>query len=737
LLLFDLANFVKLKTKIQKEKNMATAASGSAGSLPASSIGNNDTGKSPFLQQQPKFTLDEAIEIHKQTLTTIGREGENGDSSRMFRMITFLLVIFLFLASLSWIFPSKEDDFFDFDKENEIFNLDQMKKFSAVIVCFIAALWMTVKKRLADVKISFGSSGITAEEKLKSKSLTPKQLQLIGADRNENVDLYLNSLKPKVSSSSNATAPLSSPFKKLPVPFTPTPNFNNIGTPQQASTNSGTGLGFSLASASQSTKLGSSSTPVGGISTGAVAITPQSSQRGVGVTGTTPSGLLGKVTSDPNVYSSPNSLVLVQPSPKEQQATGTPSALASGGGNGVQPTKFSQAQQRLSLTGQGTTPSSTTGNKDITNSKLMTLVNSSGFGGGTPIMGSTPGGTPSTSNAAGGTGISTAAPTIIHCDEDAAYNIVQSLKSPNDKRNGEALMEEWVGNLKRALRQYIAEEVLRPLDDIHQKLLREKDFPLPNSSTFTLASLEWEDSRQEPDEMYARYRFAETSPYVSNLLKQRKSLERFVCVRRHADMVHFPKNYVLKRLRTLVSSGENLSGYNWCGGEAFEGKSWSPERLPTDAEILFRIVCVWLDNLLKRNDNDPSFSSYYVKDVDRVDVDELRNQEWVGFLNCGQFVTPQTSSSATGVSRGGKGMIGSPAMSSLLDFNSTYYSGGSTKQFWPHFKFVKRGEIQEVRARRLNLFHCVVLFCYWLREDNIARVQDILSKVFAKQSSHE
>lgn len=696
---------------------LSTAPSSSSSSdvnKQSSTSSSSSNLKSP---QQHKLTLEEALEIHKQTTKTMQQTTAEGEIGSSLRQIVFsaLFVIFVLIV-YSWAF-SFDEEHENIFYENEIFtvNFEVMKRFSAFFVCLIAALWMTITRRLHDVKVSYFSK----EKDETNKNLTPKQLKLIGANPNENVDLYLNAIK---SASKQTDVPVS-PFKKLPIPFTP--NFSD-GTPQASGP--GAGGGSALSSSQAANKV--TSTPSGAISSSGavVAVTPQSIRGAGGVSSSvggasgTPSGLLGKkLTSD--VYSSPNSFVLVQPSPgTKDQAT---SSTVTPGGGGFQ-------QQKSSITN---TPSSTS-KSNGTNSNLKTLVNSNTFG--TPSMGgpnlslASPGpgvgaGTPGL--ASGTTATSTSVVSVnagIHCDEDAAYNIVQSLKSKEDKKSGEVLMDEWVGNLKRALRQYIAEEVLKPLDEIHEKLLREKDFPLPNSSTFTLQSLEWEDIRQEPEEMYARYRFAETSPYISILLKQRKLLERFMCVRRHADMVHFPRNYVLKRLRTLVSSGETLSGYNWCGGEAFEGKSWSPERLPTDAEIIFRIVCVWLDNLLQRDESGPSFSSYYVKDEDRVDVDELKNQEWVGFLNCGKFVTPPQQTRPRS-----KGMVGSPA----LDFNANYYSGSSSKQFWPHFKFVNRGEIQEVRARRLNVFHCIILFCYWLREQNIARVQEILSKVFAKQST--
>jgi len=310
-------------------------------------------------------------------------------------------------------------------------------------------------------------------------------------------------------------------------------------------------------------------------------------------------------------------------------------------------------------------------------------------------------------------------------DEEAANAIIQRI-GVGEQQSGAVLMEAWVSNLKQAMRTYIERQVLEPLDRVHRALASIRRSP-HEEPMFSIASLEWdEDPRRQQEDLQLRFNFVQNVPEYAALLRTRKDLERFLTVQRRANMVPFPKKYVLARLRSLVES-DSLAGYDWCGGEDIRGggERWTADVFPTDAEILFRVFCVWMETLVKRDEMD-SFSKEYVRDAGGAEggasVDELREKQWTGFLNYGRV------SSAT-----------RPTLSTPMLFASpgTGVSSGdfsSSPQYWPHYKLMVKGVVWEVKARRLNLFHAIVLFLYVLKVNNIGRIQEIIQDVFRKSA---
>lgn len=301
-------------------------------------------------------------------------------------------------------------------------------------------------------------------------------------------------------------------------------------------------------------------------------------------------------------------------------------------------------------------------------------------------------------------------------DEQAASALVDQVE-----KEGNFNMDDAVSNFKRALYEYIKSEVLGRLDDVHDKLAAIK---VNSNQWYPRTVLEWEELKdvQEMHSFQIETLSMTDRQELRRLMKQRKQLEKYFEVKRRGNMVPFPRNYVLKRLRNLIKNGKEFSAFRSFGGETFNrgtaaATEWNSDELPTDAEILFRIVCVWFDKCLKRemvgsledSVEEDSFSLLHVRE--EAAATTTANREWWGFVACGTSTSTSTAAASMDM------------LSPLA--HSTFH---------PHWKVMVGGKVWEVCYGRSNLFHAVVLFLYSLRANVVdGRVNDIVTEVFGKQ----
>ena len=293
-------------------------------------------------------------------------------------------------------------------------------------------------------------------------------------------------------------------------------------------------------------------------------------------------------------------------------------------------------------------------------------------------------------------------------------------------------MDEWVDNFKSALAQHVRQAFLKPLDENAERLSMLRD--ASGAPVFPRFLLEYEWDPETRALEVATSRAAQLLIHRENdqallesLLQSRRDLERFLVVRRRRDAQPFPKGYVLKRLRTLCGweGDPPFASFAWAGGESWQGVPFSSKTLPTDAELVFRAVCVWMDDLL-RHDDSPDFSIQHVRDVGSSssrELAELKTMRFWGFLNCGHTSDVDSSRALD---------VWSPTTSLLA---ATATTSSSSSSFRPLFKVALDGRVLHVKPGRENVFHAVVLFLLVLRRNRVAGLEPILTKVFKSVSA--
>jgi hypothetical protein len=307
----------------------------------------------------------------------------------------------------------------------------------------------------------------------------------------------------------------------------------------------------------------------------------------------------------------------------------------------------------------------------------------------------------------------------------------------------ESYFEQWIGNLKSTIATHVLTTFLIPLDENAARLGQLQD-PSSGTPVFTRHLLDYEWDPETRLLEVATSRAAQLLIHRENdqavletLIQKRRVLERYLVVKRRNDSQMFPKGYVLKRLRSLTEN--EFSNFSWAGGEGWRGKSWSSESLPTDAEIFFRVVCVWLDDLL-RHDQSPEFSQQHVRDWNIDDAREiiaaLKASSFTGFLNCSQI----TSKTIPWVSDGGGNSNSSSSSSTAattITISSEWYSSPSMpivpKSFKPQFNLVINGKIFQVKPGRENVLRCIIHFLWALRSLKASGLEPFTSKVFKNE----
>lgn len=320
-----------------------------------------------------------------------------------------------------------------------------------------------------------------------------------------------------------------------------------------------------------------------------------------------------------------------------------------------------------------------------------------------------------------------AAPPPPVADEAAAFALVEELE-----KTKEFNMEACVGKLRLVLCEHIKTQVLDKLREVNGKL--STIYTGGIGQWYPLPVLEWEELA-DVREMHALQKEGLSSPErkeLKCLLYQHALLGRYCEVKRQGSSIPFSRNHVWKRLRALVESGSELNAYSWCGGGgggAAAATAWDAHNTPTDAEILFRVACVWFDQCLKRGvamdmyDELPmlseadSFSVMHVKDESEVAL--LQQSDWWGFVACGRYQAASFSR-AVGFVEGDQSLLSAVPLAEA--------SGRSV--FHPHWKVRTNGQVWEISQGGSNLFHALVLFLYSLRATQAAdQLQDIANRV--------
>lgn len=581
------------------------------------------------------------------------------------------------------------------------------RKIAGVAVTLSGAFGVTVFKRLAQVE---KQRRLEANKTSSStQPVTPKLKQLSGVVGEERADLLLR--RRKENQQAGATPSWTPTRLSSPLVVTPSSSVQLKGG--DGARGAITGLGASVGGGSVVGNIATSESAriAGGVST--TSSTPGGTSRGRTTIGTdigtgamtTSTNATPIAPSTTSFYDSPNSLILQAsrqtPQQKQQESlVARPSPLSVVNTPGAFPPSSGLNFQTPQRAPQNPDPNM--------------LISS-------PYIG-TPGGGASQTPLQ-----QTSQPTRLgppssqrqpqqHLheeDHDKAFWLLQKLKIEEDT------MEDWVSNLRKVLREVIVDMVLKPLDEIHAKLRSDHQ----TQQWFPRSLLEWEDKTTDLNEVLHKFEQALANQpmnreLIRTELKTRKQLEKFFVVCRHDDMAPFPKAYVLKRLRTLVKT-EDMSNFNWNCGESFEDKPWNCDGLPTDAEILFHVFCVYMDRLLNRESGDDvSFARIHVREARKTAVTQLQADSYWGFLNCGDIV--EANANFWNAPFFGVGQV-----------NSSMFQQGNSV-FRPHFKLVVRGEVWEVKAQRSNLFRAIVLFLYSLKREKTARVQEIVGKVLTK-----
>ncbi|KAH9258885.1 hypothetical protein BASA81_002949 [Batrachochytrium salamandrivorans] len=321
-------------------------------------------------------------------------------------------------------------------------------------------------------------------------------------------------------------------------------------------------------------------------------------------------------------------------------------------------------------------------------------------------------------------------------DEAAAFALVEELE-----KTKEFNMDACVSKLRLALSEHIKTQVLDKLQDVNDKLSSIRTGGI--GQWYPLRVLEWEELA-DVREMHAFQKeglsLADRQE-LKRLLYQHTLLGRYCEVKRQGNSTPFSRNYVWKRLRALVKSGSELNAYSWCGGSGggVATTAWDSHSTPTDAEILFRVACVWFDQCLKRGvamdmyDEPPmlteanSFSVVHVKDESEVAL--LQQSDWWGFVACGRYQVASSSfSRAVGFIESDQSLLSAVPLAEA--------SSSSRSVFHPHWKVRTNGQVWEISQGRSNLFHALVIFLYSLRATQVAeQLQDIANQVFPQSSS--
>ncbi|ESO02150.1 hypothetical protein HELRODRAFT_188596 [Helobdella robusta] len=132
------------------------------------------------------------------------------------------------------------------------------------------------------------------------------------------------------------------------------------------------------------------------------------------------------------------------------------------------------------------------------------------------------------------------------------------------------------------------------------------------------------------------------------------------------------QEYVVQRVKEL-NSGGGLSCFKWNGGgEMRGGRRWE-EILPTDSALLMHCLCCYLDMRLPSH---PTFS----------DGKPFTNQHLI------------RASNKTGVSEMKDGI---------------YFLEGDVHP--PHYDVIYNGSLYKIKRGRLNLFHAILLFFYFIK----------------------
>ncbi|KAJ3037283.1 hypothetical protein HK097_003556, partial [Rhizophlyctis rosea] len=96
---------------------------------------------------------------------------------------------------------------------------------------------------------------------------------------------------------------------------------------------------------------------------------------------------------------------------------------------------------------------------------------------------------------------------------------------------------------------------------------------------------------------------------------ERKKLEVYLSLRGYKC-----RAYIVDRIKALAK-GNSLVSFQWNGGMGWEGKEWTPEGFPTDAQLVMHLFCRYLDEITPQADMGmlPFSKEYFVGEGEKPD----------------------------------------------------------------------------------------------------------------------
>lgn len=315
--------------------------------------------------------------------------------------------------------------------------------------------------------------------------------------------------------------------------------------------------------------------------------------------------------------------------------------------------------------------------------------------------------------------------TLLVSDEEKASTLLSTLSFENAKAVD--CLDEWILNLQKSLINHIRFSILQPMETNNKKLAEMKDMSGIQIFSDAILNYEGESNLLEFEMASQRALQIASSIYGQNvviqlneLVREKKKLDRYLSVSRKTsvdgDPIIFSKAYVLKRLKKWTSSTSyDLVDYYW-SRNIFEEEKQQQEN-PTDAEIAFRVICLWFESVLKRDSisetrekND--FQHLHVRNCYSHSVLKDFFDFW-GFIDCGHRRVKKNNSK-----------------------NVFYLNlpdvGGNENIYQPHYKVAMNGSIYEIKAGRLNVFHAAIVFVLLLSKNNVMGLQSLVSSIFKK-----
>ncbi|KND03703.1 uncharacterized protein SPPG_01168 [Spizellomyces punctatus DAOM BR117] len=185
----------------------------------------------------------------------------------------------------------------------------------------------------------------------------------------------------------------------------------------------------------------------------------------------------------------------------------------------------------------------------------------------------------------------------------------------------------------------------------------------PNSSLFGSTSV----STQSVDGKYP------TLYDISQKLRKNLVVQERLKLENHLTLPEFNcRGYIVERIK-ILAKGNNLAMYQWNGGSDMEGKPWSNDKQPTDAQLVMHLFCRFMDEMMPGE----NFATYG------------------NFPFSSKFFIP----------------IGSkPGPSHTIQIR--HYT-----KWPPHFHVVVEGTVYDIYSGRNDVFHTVCLFAHYIREE--------------------